>query len=129
MCSYVSIDKYFITIDTPLVGLLIMSVLFIFFFAFFKLCSLTSKEIGFLYLADLDMGKTHRLKNISMVQPQKDMPEKIASIHSQFSSTMEELLSNTPQALNNAGWDLLISSYEDYTSLYVFLVEKKWCYL
>ena len=37
---------------------------------------------------------------------------------------MEELLSNTPQALSNAGWDLLISAYENYTSLYVFLVEK-----
>lgn len=125
MCSYVSIDKYFITIDTPLVGLLIVSVLFIFFFAlFFKLCSLTSKEIGFLSLADLDMGKTHKLKNIPMVRLDKNMPEKIASIHSQFSSTMEDLLNNTPQALSNAGWDLLISAYEEYTSLYVFLVEK-----
>ena len=125
MCSYVAIDKYFITLDEPLVGLPSCLVLFILFFALFnKLCSLTSKETGLLSLTALNVGKTHRLKNISMVQPQKDMPEKIASIHSQFSSTMEELLSNTPQALNNAGWDLLISSYEDYTSLYVFLVEK-----
>lgn len=97
----------------------------IFFFAlFFKLCALASKEIGFLSLTDLDKEKTHRLKNIPMIQSQEDMPWKIASIHSQFSSTMEKLLSNTPQALSNAGWDLLISSYEDYTSLYVFLAEK-----
>ena len=125
MCSYVSIDTYFITIDTPWVGFLFMSVLFFFFFAlFFKLCNLTSKEIGFLSLADLDMGKTHRLKNIPMVHLDKNMPWKITSIHSQFSSTMEELLDSTPQALGNAGWDLLISAYENYTSLYVFLVEK-----
>lgn len=125
MCSYVAIDKYFITLDEPLVGLPSCLVLFILFFALFnKLCSLTSKETGLLSLTALNVGKTHRLKNISMVQPQKDMPEKITSIHSQFSSTMEELLDNTPQALSNAGWDLLISSYEDYTSLYVFLVEK-----
>lgn len=97
----------------------------IFFFAlFFKLCALVSKEIGFLSLTDLDKEKTHRLKNIPMVQSQEDMPEKITSIHSRFSSTMEDLLDNTPQALSNAGWDLLISSYENYTSLYVFLVEK-----
>lgn len=59
-----------------------------------------------------------------MIHLQEDMPEKIASIHSQFFSTMEDLLNNTPQALSNAGWDLLISSYENYTSLYVFLAEK-----
>lgn len=88
------------------------------------LCALASREIGLLSLTALDKDKTHRLKNISMVQPQQDMPEKITAIHSQFSSTMEDLLSNTPQALSNAGWDLLISSYESYTSLYVFLVEK-----
>ena len=88
------------------------------------LCALASREIGLLSLTALDKDKTHRLKNISMVQPQQDMPEKITAIHSQFSSTMEDLLSNTPQALSNAGWDLLISSYEDYTSLYVFLTEK-----
>lgn len=97
----------------------------IFFFAlFFKLCALASKEIGFLSLTDLDKEKTHRLKNIPMVQSQEDMPEKITSIHSRFSSTMEDLLDNTPQALSNAGWDLLISAYEEYTSLYAFLVEK-----
>ena len=125
MCSYVSIDKYFITIDTPLVGLLIVSVLFIFFFAlFFKLCSLTSKEIRFLSLADLDMGKTHKLKNIPMVRLDKYMPWRITAVHSRFSSTVEDLLDSTPQALSNAGWDLLISSYENYTSLYVFLAEK-----
>ena len=97
----------------------------IFFFPlFFELCVLTNKEIDLLSLTALNVGKTHRLKNIPMIHLQEDMPEKIASIHSQFSSTMEKLLSNTPQALSNAGWDLLISSYEDYTSLYVFLAEK-----
>lgn len=125
MCSYVSIDKYFITIDTPLVGLLIVSVLFIFFFdLFFKLCSLTSKEIDLFSLTALNPGKTHRLKNIPMVHLDKDMPWKITAIHSRFSSTVEDILDNTPQALSNAGWDLLISAYEEYTSLYVFLVEK-----
>lgn len=125
MCSYASIDKYFITLDKPWVGIPSYLVLFIFFFAlFFKLCSLTSKEIGFLSLADLDMGKTHKLKNIPMVRLDKDMPWKITAVHSRFSSTVEDLLDNTPQALSNAGWDLLISSYENYTSLYVFLVEK-----
>lgn len=103
-----------------------MYIAFCIFFSplFFELCVLTSKEIDLFSLTALNVGKTHRLKNISMVQPQKDMPEKITAIHSQFSSTMEELLSNTPQALSNAGWDLLISSYENYTSLYVFLAEK-----
>lgn len=125
MCSYASIDKYFIAIDTPWVGLLFMSVLFLFFFAlFFKLCSLTSKEIDLFSLTALNPGKTHRLKNIPMVHLDKDMPWKITAIHSRFSSTVEDILDNTPQALSNAGWDLLISAYEDYTSLYVFLVEK-----
>ena len=107
------------------VAILISLVFLIFFLGIsFLLCALVSKEIGLLSLTALNAGKTHRLKNISMIQPQEDMPEKIATIHSQFCSTMEELLSNTPQALSNAGWDLLISSYEDYTSLYVFLAEK-----
>jgi len=107
------------------VAILISIVLFIFFLGVsILLCALASKEVGLLSLTALDKDKTHRLKNISMVQPQEDMPEKIATIHSQFSSTMEELLDNTPQALSNAGWDLLISAYENYTSLYVFLVEK-----
>lgn len=96
----------------------------LFFVSFILLCALASKEIGLSSLTALDKEKTHRLKNIPMVQPQQDMPEKITSIHSQFSSTMEDLLDNTPQALSNAGWDLLISAYENYTSLYVFLAEK-----
>lgn len=107
------------------VAILISIVLFIFFLGVsILLCALASKEIGLLSLTALDKDKTHRLKNISMVQPQQDMPEKITAIHSQFSATMEDLLDNTPQALSNAGWDLLISSYENYTSLYVFLAEK-----
>lgn len=60
-----------------------------------------------------------------MVNVDKDMPENIAVIHFQFCNTMEDMFKNTtPQALGNAGWDLLVSSYENYTSLYVFLVEK-----
>lgn len=107
------------------VSILISIVFFILFLGVsVLLCALASREVGLLSLTALDKEKTHRLKNISMVQPQEDMPEKIADIHSQFSSTMEALLCNTPQALSNAGWDLLISAYENYTSLYVFLVEK-----
>ena len=125
MCSYASIDKYFTILDKPWVGIPSYLVLFIFFIAlFFKLCSLTSKEAGLLYLTVCDIRKTHRLKNVPMVHLDKNMPWKITTIHSRFSSTMEDLLGNTPQALSNAGWDLLISSYEDYTLLYVFLAEK-----
>ena len=125
MCSYASIDKYFITLDEPWVGIPSYLVLFFFFIAlFFKLCSLISKEAGLLSLTVCDIRKTHRLKNVPMVHLDKNMPWKITTIHSRFSSTMEDILKYTPQALSNAGWDLLISSYEDYTSLYVFLVEK-----
>ena len=125
MCSYASIDKYFITLDEPWVGIPSYLVLFFFFIAlFFKLCSLISKEAGLLSLTACDIRKTHRLKNVPMVHLDKDMPWKITAIHSRFSSTMEDILKYTPQALSNAGWDLLISSYEDYTLLYVFLTEK-----
>lgn len=111
--------------DATWVSVLISIVLSILFFILFlKLCMTASKETSLLSLTALNPGKTHRLKNIPMVCLDQNMPWKITSIHSQFSSTMEELLDNTPQALSNAGWDLLISSYEDYTSLYVFLVEK-----
>lgn len=107
------------------VALLISIVFFILFLGVsILLCALASREVGLLSLTALDKDKTHRLKNISMVQPQEDMPEKIADIHSRFSSTMEDILKYTPQALSNTGWDLLISSYEDYTLLYVFLTEK-----
>lgn len=83
------------------------------------------KDINFSCLTILDRKKTKRLKNVSMVNVDKDMPENIAVIHFQFCNTMNDMFKNTtPQALGNAGWDLLISSYEKYTSLYVFLVEK-----
>lgn len=83
------------------------------------------KDINFSCLTILDRKKTTRLKNVSMVNVDKDMPENIAVIHFQFCNTMEDMFKNTtPQALSNAGWDLLISAYESYTSLYVFLVEK-----
>ena len=83
------------------------------------------KDINFSCLTILDRKKTKRLKNVSMVNVDKDMPESISVIHFQFCNTMNDMFKNTtPQALSNAGWDLLISAYESYTSLYVFLVEK-----
>lgn len=83
------------------------------------------KDINFSCLTILDRNKTTRLKNVSMVNVEKDMPDNIAVIHFRFCNTMEDMFKNTtPQALGNAGWDLLISAYESYTSLYVFLVEK-----
>ena len=85
---------------------------------------LGKKEKDLSSLTIFNKEKTERLKNISMVAVEKDMPEKISIIHTQFCSTMEDIFKNDPQALSNAGWDLLISSYEDYTSLYVFLAER-----
>ena len=96
----------------------------LFFILFLKLCMTASKEIDLFSLTALNPGKTHRLKNIPMVRLDKNMPWKITAVHSRFSSTVEDLLDSTPQALSNAGWDLLISAYENYTSLYVFLAEK-----